>query len=237
MVDGGSGFPVQGVGRRPFVLINAAMSADGKIATRERRQTRISGFSDFQRVDVLRAESDAVVVGIGTVLADNPSLTVKSPELREKRLREGRDENPIRVVVDSTARIPLDAEFLEKGPGKRIIAVSPRAPRHRLEALSRRAEIITTGSSRPDLSELFRVLWERGVRKILVEGGATLNWSLIQAGLVDEIHVYLGNMIIGGSTSPTLVDGEGFLEPRSLTLLGVERVDGGVLVKWRTGLT
>ena len=76
---------------RPFVFINAAMSADGKIATTLRKQTRISGSLDFDRMDELRASSDAVMVGIGTVLSDNPSLTVKSKQRREKRRRDGED--------------------------------------------------------------------------------------------------------------------------------------------------
>jgi len=97
---------------RPFVFINAAMSADGKISAVKRTQTRISGTEDFERVDALRAGSDAIMVGIGTVLADNPSLKVKSEERREERKRAGKDENPWRIVVDSTARTPVDAERL-----------------------------------------------------------------------------------------------------------------------------
>ena len=109
---------------RPFVFINCAMSADGKISTRERRQVRISGPADFARVDALRAESDAVMVGIGTILADDPSLTVKSPTLREKRIKRGACEHPVRIVVDSMARTPPDADILHKGGCRRIIAVS-----------------------------------------------------------------------------------------------------------------
>jgi len=102
---------------RPFVFINIAMSADGKISTRERRQVRISGTEDFSRVDRIKAESDAIMVGIGTVLADDPSLTVKSPELRAGRVAAGKDEHPIRIVVDSAGRTPTDADILQKGTG------------------------------------------------------------------------------------------------------------------------
>src|SRR5512138_2904809 len=112
---------------RPYVIVNTAMSADGKLSTRERRQVKISGSQDFQRVDRLKAGSDAVMVGIGTVLADDPSLTVKSEECRSRRKDRGVEEHPARIVVDSTARIPLDASVLHKGPGKRIVAVSRRA--------------------------------------------------------------------------------------------------------------
>ncbi|MRR35450.1 2,5-diamino-6-(ribosylamino)-4(3H)-pyrimidinone 5'-phosphate reductase, partial [bacterium] len=91
---------------RPFVFINNAMSADGKISSVERRQVRISGREDLARVDRLRAESDAVMVGIGTVLADDPSLRVKSDLLRQTRQDRGQLENPQRIVADSRARTP-----------------------------------------------------------------------------------------------------------------------------------
>ncbi|MDD4898609.1 MAG: 2,5-diamino-6-(ribosylamino)-4(3H)-pyrimidinone 5'-phosphate reductase, partial [Methanocellales archaeon] len=179
---------------RPFVFINAAMSADGKISTYRRSQVKISSYADMKRVDELRAGSDAIMVGIGTVLADNPGLTVKSAE-----------KNTIRVVVDSMARTPVDAEVISRKGGPTIIAVSKSAPSERVEALREKAEAIAVGDERVSLSELLADLKNRGIERLMVEGGATLNWSLISEGLVDEIYVYIGNMIIGGKTAPTLV--------------------------------
>lgn len=219
---------------RPFVFINAAMSADGKIATTERRQTRISGSLDFDRVDELRASSGAVMVGIGTVLSDNPSLTVKSKERREKRRAEGRDENPVRIVVDSMAMTPLDADIFKKGEGKRIIAVSESAPSEEVKQLAKRAEIIILGEKNVELEKLLAELKKRGINRLMVEGGATLNWGLISAGLVDEIYTFIGNIIIGGKTAPTLVDGEGCVgEFCRLELLSCERLEDGVLIRWK----
>ncbi|MGZ5539270.1 MAG: dihydrofolate reductase family protein, partial [Halobacteriota archaeon] len=88
---------------RPFVIINSAMSVDGKISTVARKQVRISGKEDMQRVDALKARTDAVMVGVGTVLADDPKLTVKSDILKHERVAKGRTENPLRIVVDSNA--------------------------------------------------------------------------------------------------------------------------------------
>lgn len=198
------------------------MSADGKISTYRRSQLKISGYDDMKRVDGLRSGSDAIMVGIGTVLADNPGLTVKSVE-----------KNVIRIVVDSMARTPVDAEVLSRKGGPTIIAVSKSAPSERVEALREKAEVITVGDERVSLSELLAELKNRGIERLMVEGGATLNWSLISEGLVDEIYVYIGNMIIGGKNAPTLVDGVGLKEPMKLELLSVERMDEGVLVKWR----
>lgn len=122
---------------RPYVFVNVATSADGKISTRERRQVRISGKNDFSRVDCLKAGSDAVMVGIGTVLADDPSLTVKSPELKAERKGKGLEEHPVRVVVDSRLRIPSDASVLHKGEGKRIIACAASAGAGRIQELKK----------------------------------------------------------------------------------------------------
>jgi 2,5-diamino-6-(ribosylamino)-4(3H)-pyrimidinone 5'-phosphate reductase len=107
------------------------MSADGKISTFERRQVRISGKSDLARVDVLRAKSDAIMVGVGTVLADDPSLRVKSEQLRGERISLGKPENPLRVVADSLASTPTTS-ILGEGC---IIVVSAAALQERLESL------------------------------------------------------------------------------------------------------
>jgi 2,5-diamino-6-(ribosylamino)-4(3H)-pyrimidinone 5'-phosphate reductase len=215
---------------RPFVFINSAMSADGKISSVNRTQVRISGREDLARVDGLRASSNAIMVGLGTVLADDPGLRVKSKDHREARLDKGWPENPLRVVADSLARTPPDAKIL--GPGC-LIAASRSAPEDRLERLSSRCEIIKCGIEKVDLAELMAELYERGIKRLMVEGGARLNWSLIKLGLVDELYVYIGGLVIGGESAPTLVDGQGFREsyPR-LRLDSVERLDEGVLLKW-----
>ncbi len=218
---------------RPFVFINAAMSADGKIATVERKQTRISGNLDFDRMDELRASSDAVMVGIGTVLSDNPSLTVKSKERREKRRRDGKDENPVRIVVDSAARTPTDADIFKKGAGKKIIAVSEAAPEENIKLLAKHADVIVSGEKSVDLEKLLCELKARGIDRLMVEGGATLNWGLISNGLVDEIYTFIGNIIIGGRTAPTLVDGGGCISDFCrLSLISCERLEDGVLIMW-----
>ncbi len=219
---------------RPFVFINAATSADGKIATIERKQTRISGSLDFERVDELRTSSDAVMVGIGTVLSDNPSLTVKSKERRERRREQGLSENPTRIVVDSIARTPIDADIFKKGEGKRIIAVSESAPSEKVKELAKYAKIITSGEKSVDLEKLLSELKASGINRLMVEGGATLNWGLISSGLVDEIYTFIANIIIGGKTAPTLVDGEGCIgDFCELSLLSCEKLEKGVLVRWK----
>jgi 2,5-diamino-6-(ribosylamino)-4(3H)-pyrimidinone 5'-phosphate reductase len=221
---------------RPYVIVNAAMSADGKLSTRERRQVKISGTGDFNRVDRLRAGSDAVMVGIGTVLADDPSLTVKGEECRRHRKDRGENEHPARIVVDSSARIPLDASVLNKGSGMRIVAVAEKADQKKVAALKNSATVIIAGKNQVDLSALMDDLGEMGIRRVMVEGGGQLIAGLVRAGLVDEISTFIGNIIIGGSTAPTLVDGEGFVRedefPR-LTLIETRRIEAGILLRWK----
>ena len=221
---------------RPYTFINAAMTADGKISTYKRKQVRISGVNDFERVDHLRVGADAVMVGIGTVLADDPSLTVKSGDLRRNRKERFGCENPVRIVVDSMARTPIDAEIFKKGEGERIIAVSETAPADRVEKLKKKARIINVGRDRVDLVALMSGLKKLGIGTLMVEGGATLNWSLISMGLVDEVFTYIGALFLGGKDAPTLVDGAGFADntdAAGLELVSMKQMDNGVLIQWR----
>jgi 2,5-diamino-6-(ribosylamino)-4(3H)-pyrimidinone 5'-phosphate reductase len=221
---------------RPYVVINIAMSADGKISTRERRQVRISGAQDFTRVDRLKAGCDAVMVGINTVLADDPSLTVKSEECRNYRRKQGWDDHPVRIVVDSTGRIPPDASILHKGEGKRVVAVSKRADATKISLLEKKATVIVAGEDEVDLFALMNELGAMGIHRVMVEGGGTLIAGLIEAGLVNEIYTFIGNIIIGGKDAPTFTDGEGFILesafPR-LTLLEARRIERGILLHWQ----
>jgi 2,5-diamino-6-(ribosylamino)-4(3H)-pyrimidinone 5'-phosphate reductase len=221
---------------RPYVIVNVAMSADGKISTRERRQVRISGEQDFIRVDRLKAKCDAIMVGIGTVLTDDPSLTIKSEECRSYRRKQGHDDHPVRIIVDSSARIPPEAAVLNKGEGKRVVAVSGRADPAKIAVLEKKANVIITGKDEVNLPALMDELAAMGIRNLMVEGGGTLIAGFIKAGLVDEIYAYIGNIIIGGTDAPTFTEGEGFVNERSfprLTLLESREIGDGILLHWK----
>ena len=221
---------------RPYVVVNVAMSADGKLSTRERRQVRISGAQDFTRVDRLKAGCDAVMVGIGTVLADDPSLTVKGEDCRRHRKDRGVPEHPVRIVVDSRARTPPDASILHKGSGLRIIAVSHAADPGRAAALKEYATVIVAGEKEVDLAALMDELGNMGIQRVMVEGGGTLIASLIREGLVHEIYTFIGNLIISGKDAPTLADGAGFLLEQEfcrLTLIEIRKIENGVLLHWK----
>jgi 2,5-diamino-6-(ribosylamino)-4(3H)-pyrimidinone 5'-phosphate reductase len=220
---------------RPSVVVNVAMSADGKLSTRERRQVKISGAEDFARVDRLKAGCDAVMVGIGTVIADDPSLTVKNPDLKSQRQQEGKAEHPVRVVIDSRARISPDASVLNKGDGLRIVAISGRADPARVDVLRAKATVIVAGDDEVDLARVLDELGAMGIRRLMVEGGGTLIAGLVRARLVDEIYTYIGSIVIGGKDAPTLADGPGWIKEAEfarLVLADVTRMDDGILLHW-----
>jgi 2,5-diamino-6-(ribosylamino)-4(3H)-pyrimidinone 5'-phosphate reductase len=215
------------------VVVNAAMSADGKLSTRRREQIAISGEADFDRVDQLRAESDAVMVGVGTVLADDPSLTLDDPD--RKRAREGRGEapNPARVVADSRVRTPPDASVLDDR-ALTYLLVSGAAPTDFVEQMEEAgATVIATGEEQVDLVTALAKLEGDGIDQLMVEGGGEVIFSLFEHDLVDELSVFVGPTVFGGRDAPTLADGEGFVEEfPQLTLDVVEQIDDGVLLRW-----
>ena len=184
---------------RPQVILNAAMSVDGKIASKS-GDSKLSCEEDWIRVHELRKSVDAIMVGINTVMEDNPSLTVHKIPC---------NKNPVRVVVDSKARIPADARVLNKD-APTIIAVSEKAPQEKIKVLEKEAEVIICGKNRVDLKKLLEELYNLGVKKLLLEGGGTLNWSMLRNRLVDEIRIAVAPVIVGGSKAITLVEGEGF---------------------------
>ncbi|WP_158056566.1 2,5-diamino-6-(ribosylamino)-4(3H)-pyrimidinone 5'-phosphate reductase [Halorussus halophilus] len=215
------------------VVVNAAMSADGKLSSRRREQIAISGEADFDRMDALRAGSDAVMVGVGTVLADDPHLTLDDTDRQSARRDRDESIHPARVVADSRARTPTDARILDDAATTYLL-VSEDAPKERLDALeSTGARLITAGDERVDLAAALPRLEREGVEQLMVEGGGELIFSLFEAALVDELRVYVGSKVIGGRDAPTLADGDGFVsEFPALDLEAVERIDDGVLLRY-----
>lgn len=198
---------------RPYVILNAAMTLDGKIAT-VAGDSKISCREDLNRVHRLRAGADAIMVGVGTVLADDPSLTV----------RRVRGKNPTRVVIDREARTPPNARVIDSSADT-IVAVTKRAKREKLKKLrAAGANIIVGGKKEVNLRRLLEKLHSQGVRKLLLEGGSTLNWEMLKRGLVDEVQVAVAPWIVGGAKAKSLVGGAGFVKVRGGVRLKLSRV-------------
>ncbi len=206
---------------RPRIIINAAMSVDGKIALVGGKRIKISDEQDFKRVHEMRAGVDAILVGINTVLKDDPKLTVKKKYVENAK-------NPVRIVLDSKLRIPENARVLN-GDAPTIIATTTYAKTRKLNA-----EIIRCGEERVDLKCLMKELWKRGIKKVMVEGGGTVIHSFLKEGLVDDLYVFVGSIIIGGG-APTLAEGFGAKDKSeviSLSLISCERLGYGVLLHY-----
>jgi 2,5-diamino-6-(ribosylamino)-4(3H)-pyrimidinone 5'-phosphate reductase len=217
-----------------FVHVNAATSADGKLSTRERRQVRISGDEDFARVDRLRAEYDAILVGVGTILADDPSLVRHDEAHREAERGAGTDP-PARVVADTRLRTPPDAAILQGDPTTYVLHGTNAGAGRRETLADAGATLVEagTGEDRVDFAAAFDALEGHGVESLLVEGGGEIIFSLFEAELVDRLTVYVGPTILGGRQAPTLADGRGFVGGfPELELTDVERLDDGVVLSW-----
>ena len=186
--------------RKPYVILNSAMTLDGKMATKT-GSSEISGKEDLLRVHELRKEVDAIMVGINTVMTDDPKLTVH-------KIRADKKDNPIRVVVDSRARTPLFSRILNSDAST-IIAVTDAASLERVEKLNEVAEVMVCGKNRVDLDLLMEKLASLGVKTLMLEGGSTLNYSMLIGGLVSEMRVCIAPMIAGGKDAKTLADGDG----------------------------
>ena len=190
-----------------YVILNAAMTLDGKIATAT-GSSNISGEEDLKRVHEIRRDCDAIMVGIGTVLADDPRLTVH-------KIDANPEDNPLRVVVDSRCRTPIAARITNKD-AKTLIAGANEykydflvSDRHDVFK-KRGVEFFWSGEKRVDLKALMNHLERRGVKKLMLEGGSTLNFSMIRDGLIDEINICVAPMVVGGANAKTFFDGDGF---------------------------
>ena len=204
------------------VVVNCAMSADGKIALKTRRQTKISDEEDKRRVHQLRNASDAILVGIETVLSDDPKLTVNGKYVR-------RPKHPLRVVLDSTGRTPVNAQVFD-GAAPTIIVTNERCRKKFANA-----ETLRCGKREVDLKKLIHVLEKRGVKTLLVEGGSKVIWSFLKSRIADEVNIFVGSIVIGGEDSPTPAGGVGAESEKSiigLQLVSARVLGSGVLLRY-----
>jgi 2,5-diamino-6-(ribosylamino)-4(3H)-pyrimidinone 5'-phosphate reductase len=213
---------------RPAVWVNCAASADGRLAFAHGTRALLSSPEDLRRVQQLRSNADAILVGVGTVIQDDPSLRVHWDLLERP---EG--PSPTRVVVDSTGRTPEKARVLD-GTIPTIVATTTRSERRFPDHI----RTIVAGSTSVDLTELFVRLHEMGIRRLMVEGGAEVLASVLRHGLFDRFTIYYAPTIIGGVTAPPVVRGPETSGPEvalSLTLTAVERLGEGYVATYVPG--
>ena len=222
---------------RPYIFINVAATADGKIDTFERRGAAISSAQDKERVDKLRAEADAIMVGGRTLRDEDPKLTVKSEALRSDRLARGLPANPAKVAVATRLNLKPNSQFLTAGPARIILFTTARTDESQLQMLrSCGAEIFVHEEKQVNLKLMLETLKKIGISRLMVEGGGTLNFELLRLGLVDELTIFVAPMIFGGENAPTTAAGSGLVRSEAIPLKldEVEKWDdGGVVLKYK----
>jgi len=215
--------------KRPFVIAKFAASVDGKIATRTGDARWITGPAARQRVHQLRDQVDGILVGVDTVVADDPQLTT--------RLDKADVRHPLRVVLDSSGRIPPTARLLDPGlPGRTVIATTEAMPPARRQALTGDGvEVLTlpADEGRVSLEALLDTLGQREITSLLVEGGGTVLGSFFDRGLVDKALAFVAPLIVGGRDAPTPVGGAGaayLAEAQRLERVQVQQLGPDVLI-------
>ena len=211
---------------RPTVWVNCAASMDGRIAFARGARARLSSPEDLRRVQSLRAELDAVLVGVGTVVLDDPSLRVHWELLGRAPGRE-----PTRVIVDGSGRTPATARALD-GSVPTIVVTTARNPRLYPASVRR----VTAGDARVDLGTAFEELGALGIRSILVEGGAEILGSVLRSGAFDRLTVYYAPWVFGSATAPPIATGPAatsFEDARPLELEALERAGVGYVASYR----
>jgi len=192
--------------KTPFVILKMGMSLDGKMATKTGDSRWITSALLRGFVHQLRNEIDATLVGIGTVIRDNPRLTT--------RLKDGQGRDPKRIVVDSLLRIPLKARiFTQQSEAENIIITTTNAPVERVKELEKiGARVIfakTMGKNMVDMKDMVVKLGQLQITSLMIEGGASINGSAIQAGIVDKVIMFIAPKIIGGTAAPSTIGGDG----------------------------
>lgn len=220
---------------RPFVYLNMAMTADGKITSARREYPKFTSPLDRKTMDRLRAEADAIVVGAGTLRADDPPLHVRDAEMLAYRESLGKPPGLLNVVVSASLSVDPYARFFsdERASG-RIVATVEEAPADRVAALVGKAEVWTLGAGSVDLPEMLRRLRARGVERLLLEGGGEMNWAFVRDDLVDELFITVAPALLGGRDAPTLCEGAGLAmaDQRRLRLLSTEVAGDEIYTRW-----
>ena len=215
--------------KRPYIILSAAMTIDGKIASKT-GDPEISDEEDWMAVHKLRTEVDAIMIGKCSIISDNPKLHIKFYD----------HKSYYRIVLDSTLSIPIESNVVRYKPEiyPTIIATTENASVERIrEFESNNIEIIKSGTgSRVDIIKLMPILYQKGIRRVLLEGGGNLNWSFIRENIVDEIRIFIAPWMVGGKDAVSLVEGEGFakmIESPRYSLINVTSRNNYVILKYR----
>ena len=213
----------------PYVLLSAAVSLDGYLDDTGPERLLLSSPADFDRVDEVRASVDAILVGAGTLRADNPRLLVNSPERRAARVAAGKPEYPLKVTVSGSGELDPAANFWHTG-GEKLVGTTDKGA-ERARALGLAADVVALGEDLDWRTLLTHLREVRGVRRLMVEGGGTIHTQLLQQGLADELQLVLAPLFVGDPEAPRLF-GPGGYQGGRLRLLETRRIEDVVLMRY-----
>ncbi|MCX5362476.1 dihydrofolate reductase family protein [Streptomyces sp. NBC_00124] len=212
----------------PYVLLSAAVSLDGYLDDTGPDRLLLSSPADFDRVDEVRASVDAILVGAGTIRADNPRLLVNSPQRRAARVAAGKPEYPLKVTVSGSGDLDPEAKFWHTGGDKVVYTTDKGAERARTAGLA--ADVVSLGADL-DWPGLLTDLSARGVRRLMVEGGGKIHTQLLQQGLADELQLVLAPLFVGDAAAPRLF-GPGAYQGGRLRLVESRQIEDVVLMRY-----
>jgi 5-amino-6-(5-phosphoribosylamino)uracil reductase len=220
---------------RPYVLLSAATSVDGCLDDTSDTRLILSNDADLDRVDEVRAASDAIMVGAGTIRRDNPALLVRSQARRDGRVARGLPPSPARVTLTGAGEIDPAARFFTAGDGVRLV-YTPGAAAGRVRERLRGAAAEVVGAGDPlDLEVVLADLAARGVRRLMVEGGGTVHAQFLSAGLADELHLAIAPIFVGDPAAPRIAGAPGAPHHR-MRLAEVRMIGDVVLLRYLPGL-
>jgi 5-amino-6-(5-phosphoribosylamino)uracil reductase len=221
------------VGERPYILLSCGMSIDGYLDGATEQRLLLSNAADFDRVDAVRAECDAILVGARTVRRDNPRLLVRSQARRDERAARGLRPSPIKVTLTRRAQLDACADFFRTGDMEKIVYCASPAVDDAFARLGRVATVVDGGQP-VDLHRLTEDLYGRGVGRLMVEGGGTMHTQFLAADLADELHLVVAPFFVGDSRARRFVsDGQFPWNPdRRATLAEVRQIGDVVLLRY-----
>jgi 5-amino-6-(5-phosphoribosylamino)uracil reductase len=210
------------------------MSIDGYIDDSAQARLLLSNAADFDRVDAARAEHDAILVGAGTIRRDDPRLLVRSDQRRRQRIQAGRPVSPSKVTLTRTGNLKPDAQFFTAGDVPKLVYTASHAVTGLARTLGNVATVIDAGEP-PTLGRLLADLVDRGVRRLMVEGGSQLHTQFLAAGLADELHLAVAPFPVGDSKAPRFLADASypFTSDRRMRLIGVEPIDDVALLRYQ----
>ncbi|HEY7720745.1 MAG TPA: dihydrofolate reductase family protein [Pedococcus sp.] len=218
---------------RPYTLLSCGMSIDGYLDSASPGRLQLSNTADFDRVDAERAACDAILVGAATIRNDNPRLLVRSPQRRADRVARGCPPSPIKVTVTHRGQLDARAEFFASGDVEKLVYCASGSVADARERLGDAATVVDGGDP-VILREVSEDLHERGVRRLMVEGGGTVHTQMLTAGLADELQLVVAPLFVGDSRARRFV-GDGLFPwtaDRRATLAEVRQIDDVALLRY-----